>query len=112
MRPIPNCTTTPSSRPTSNAGGTDAVDDVFASLDALATAELIRRRKLGASELLDAALLRLRAVNGQLNAITDLYDGTLLENSVATAGEGPFRGVPFVIKQLMADCAGTPTTLG
>ncbi len=28
------------------------------------------------------------------------------------AGKGPFEGVPFVVKQLMADCAGTPTTLG
>ncbi len=28
------------------------------------------------------------------------------------AGQGPFEGVPFVVKQLMADCAGTPTTLG
>ena len=27
-------------------------------------------------------------------------------------GKGLFEGVPFVVKQLMADCAGTPTTLG
>jgi Asp-tRNA(Asn)/Glu-tRNA(Gln) amidotransferase A subunit family amidase len=47
-----------------------------------------------------------------LNAITDFYDGPLLEKSVAMAGKGPFEGVPFVVKQLMADCAGTPTTLG
>jgi amidase len=31
---------------------------------------------------------------------------------VPSAGDGPFQGVPFVVKQLMADCAGTPTTLG
>ena len=52
------------------------------------------------------------ALNQSLNAITDFYDGALLEKSVAMAGKGPFEGVPFVVKQLMADCAGTPTTLG
>lgn len=88
------------------------MENLFATLDALAVAELIRARKLGARELLDATLARLRAVNGKLNAITDFYEGDLLERSVAAAGEGPFQGIPFVVKQLMADCAGTPTTLG
>src|SRR5262249_20897076 len=55
---------------------------------------------------------RLRRLNSELNAITDFYDGQLLEQSVKLAGEGPFQGVPYVIKQLMAECAGTPTTLG
>src|SRR4029453_9725523 len=61
---------------------------------------------------LDGTLARLRGLNRSLNAITDFYDGALLEKSVAMAGKGPFEGVPFVVKQLMADCAGTPTTLG
>ena len=88
------------------------MDDLFASHDALAIAQLIKARKLGARELLDGTLGRLRSLNASLNAITDLYDGDLLERSVAAAGDGPFHGVPFVVKQLMADCAGTPTTLG
>ena len=44
--------------------------------------------------------------------MTDFYEGDLLEKSVAAAGDGPFHGIPFVVKQLMADCAGTPTTVG
>lgn len=88
------------------------MDDLFANHDALAIGELVRSRKLGARELLDGTLVRLRTVNAPLNAITHFYDGALLEKSVAAAGEGPFQGVPFVVKQLMADCAGTPTTLG
>jgi Asp-tRNA(Asn)/Glu-tRNA(Gln) amidotransferase A subunit family amidase len=88
------------------------VDDLFATYDALAVAHLVKARKVGARELLDGTLARLRTLNAGLNAITDLYDGALLERSIAAAGEGPFQGVPFVVKQLMADCAGTPTTLG
>ncbi|MPZ33418.1 MAG: amidase [Rhodospirillales bacterium] len=88
------------------------MDDLFASHDALAVGQLIKTGKLGARELLNGTLARLRALNQSLNAITDFYDGPLLEKSVAMAGKGPFAGVPFVVKQLMADCAGTPTTLG
>jgi amidase len=88
------------------------LDDLFATHDALAVAELVKTRKLGARELLDGTLKKLRTLNSSLNAITDFYGGALLEKSVAAAGEGPFQGVPFVVKQLMAECAGTPTTLG
>lgn len=88
------------------------MDDLFATHDALAVAGLIKARKLDARELLDAALRSVRDANGPLNAVTDFYDGELLERSVAAAGEGPFQGIPYLVKQLMAECAGTPTTLG
>lgn len=88
------------------------MEDLFEAHDALAVAELIRSRKIGAREVLDASLQRLRVVNSTLNAITDFYGGELLEKSVVAAGDGPFHGIPFVVKQLMADCAGTPTTVG
>ena len=82
------------------------MDDLFESHDALAVGELVRARKLGARELLDGTLANLRKLNADLNAITDFYD------DAPPAAEGPFQGVPFVVKQLMADCAGHPTTLG
>jgi len=46
------------------------VDDLFATHDALAVAQLIKQRKLGTRELLDGTLARLRTLNGSLNAIT------------------------------------------
>jgi amidase len=82
------------------------VQDLFATHDALAVADLIRARKLGAREVLEASLSSLRRLNGQLNAITDFYDDAL------PAADGPFHGVPYLVKQLMADCAGHPTTVG
>jgi len=82
------------------------VDDLFATHDALAVAQLIRTRKLGANEVRDATLVNLHRLNGSLHAVTDFYE------DAPPAAEGPFHGVPYVIKQLMADCAGHPTTLG
>ena len=82
-----------SSRPTSSAGGTE-LDALFATHDALAVAELIRARKLGAKEVLDATMASLRKANERLNAITDFYD------DAPPAADGPFHGVPYVIKQL------------
>src|SRR5258708_38973668 len=100
-----------SSQLISSAGGIE-VEDIFATHDALAAAQLVKAKKLGPGELLDATIARLRTLNASLNAVTDFYEGALLEKSVASAGEGPFQGVPFVVKQLLADCAGTPTTPG
>jgi len=88
------------------------VDDLFATHDALAVGELVKARKIGVRELVDDTIARLRKLNASLNAVTDFYEGALLDGSVAAAAEGPFQGVPFVVKQLMAECAGTPTTLG
>jgi len=82
------------------------VDDLFATHDALAVADLVKQRKLLAKDVLDATLANLRRLNPSLNAITDFYD------DAPPAADGPFQGVPYVIKQLMADCAGHPTTVG
>ena len=88
------------------------MDDLFATRDALDVAGLIQARKLGARELLDGTIASLRRANGPLNAITDFHEGELLEKSIAAAGDGPFHGIPYVLKQLMVECMGTPTTLG
>lgn len=88
------------------------MEDLFATRDALAVAELVRSRQIGVREVLDATLARLHEANVELNAITDFYEDELLGKSIAVAGDGPFHGIPFVVKQLMADCAGTPTTVG
>ena len=75
--------TTSSWLPTWRAGGTD-VDNLFVDNDALAVAELVRTRKLGAQELLAGTLANLRKINADLNAITDFYD------DAPAAAEGPF----------------------
>lgn len=69
--------------------------DLFATHDALAVAELIKAGKLDARELLDATLQSLREANARLNAVTDIYEGELLERSISGAGEGPFQSSPI-----------------
>jgi len=47
----------------------------FATLDATAQAELVRRREASPAELVDAAIARIEVVNPALNAVTHkLYD--------------------------------------
>ena len=87
-------------------------NDDFASLDAIAQAELVRRREVRPVELLEAAIARIERLNPRLNAVvTRLYD----QARAAAAREipdGPFSGVPFLLKDLGASYAGAPMTSG
>ncbi|HEX4711169.1 amidase [Phenylobacterium sp.] len=77
--------------------------------DAVGLAELVARREVSAQELLDAAVARMDTVNPQINAVTlDLRERARAE----PAHSGPFGGVPFLLKDLGAALAGTPTTAG
>lgn len=78
--------------------------------DALGLADLVRRREVSAEELLEAAIARVEARNPTVNAVVQkLYD---YGRQAIAAGlpQGPFTGVPFVLKDLSASLAGTPTT--
>lgn len=74
--------------------------DPFQWLDAMAQAELVKKKEVKASELVDAAISRLERVNPQLNAVvTTLFDEAR-EAARAELAEGPFAGVPFLVKDL------------
>jgi amidase len=86
--------------------------DDFASLDATAQAELVRRKEVKPIELVDAAIGRIERVNPQLNAvITPMFD---LARKIAQGPlpDGPFTGVPFLLKDLMAAYSGVRMTWG
>ncbi|MGY8656631.1 MAG: amidase family protein [Verrucomicrobiia bacterium] len=73
--------------------------------DATALAALVRSSDVTPRELLDLAILRLEAVNPSLNAVVQkLYDFARKEIE-AGLPEGPFRGVPFLLKD-QTDLAG------
>jgi amidase len=83
-----------------------------AALDAVGQAELVRNGDLSPTELVEAAIERIESVNPTLNCVvTPLYEQAL----ASAAGElpdGPFRGVPFLLKDLLASYAGVPLTEG
>lgn len=94
--------------------------DDYVAHDGLGLAALVQRGELRATELLDLALQRLKAVNPQLNAVVRRRDDAARREAEAidaarAAGrlQGmPFAGVPFLVKDLLATLAGEPTGCG
>jgi len=88
-------------------------DDV-AWLDATGQAELVRRGDVTPAELVDGALARIEALNPQLNAV--IHDRSEKARAEAAAAadlpDGPFRGVPFLLKDGVAHSAGDPFHCG
>jgi Asp-tRNA(Asn)/Glu-tRNA(Gln) amidotransferase A subunit family amidase len=80
--------------------------------DALGLAELVRSKEFAAEELLEAAIARIEAINPELNAVViKMYDEA--RATIASGvGDGPFAGVPFLLKDLGAPYEGVRTTLG
>jgi len=88
------------------------VTEELSSLDATAQADLVRTGKASPLELVDAAISRIERLNPEINAVTfPLFERARAE-AVAELPEGPFRGVPFLLKDLAAELAGTPLTEG
>jgi amidase len=80
----------------------------LARLDATGQAEMVRDGQVSPAELVESAIGRIEAINPELNAvITELF-----EKATAAAGrplpDGPFRGVPMLLKDLACHSAGDP----
>jgi amidase len=84
----------------------------LAALDATAQAELVHNGDASAAELVDAAIARIEKLNGEVNAVIHpLFDRAhaLVQSGVP---QGPFSGVPIVIKDLDGTLAGAPYHAG
>ena len=82
----------------------------YGELDGLALADLVRRREVSALEVLETTVARIEARNPALNAVVaTLYDEA---RQAIDAGlpDGPFTGVPYGFKELVAAVIGAPTT--
>jgi amidase len=74
-------------------------------IDATAQADLVRSGEVTSQELVEGAIERIEALNGELNAVIH----PLFEEAHATApADGPFQGVPFVVKDLGCTVKDTP----
>jgi amidase len=80
--------------------------------DGLGLAELVRQGQVTPDELLDAAIERVEARNGAVNAVVSkLYDRAR-QSIAAGLPDGPLRGVPFLLKDLGGWLAGDTVTRG
>jgi Asp-tRNA(Asn)/Glu-tRNA(Gln) amidotransferase A subunit family amidase len=80
--------------------------DDYLTHDAVGLAELVRNGEVKPDELLEAARARMAEVNPRINAVVAEVD------PAEGGGEGPFGGVPFLLKDLHQDIAGHPTSDG
>lgn len=85
----------------------------YAKCDALGLTEMVRSKKISPAELVEEAIRRTEKYNPELNAVIyKMYDQARAEAKSALPG-GPFRGVPFFLKDILpATYAGVPTSCG
>lgn len=89
-----------------------SLSDELAFLDATAQAELVHRKQITPLELVDAAIARIERVNPTLNAvITPMFESARIA-ARGPLSNGPFRGVPFLLKDLLASYAGVRMASG
>jgi len=82
----------------------------FADYDGLALAQLVRNRDVKPSELLEAAIERIERHNPKLNAVVYKAYDEARATAQAALPDGPFKGVPFLIKDLGVRVKGWPRT--
>jgi amidase len=84
----------------------------YAQYDGMGLAELVKKREVSPAEVCEEAITRIERVNPALNAvITTMYD-LARETVQNNLPDGPFAGVPFLLKDLLGDFAGVPQTMG
>jgi amidase len=85
--------------------------DEYATFDGVGLAELVRKREVTPAELVEAAIARVERHNPKINAV--VYEAFEEARAKADAlPDGPFRGVPFLVKDLLIAVTGWPRTSG
>jgi len=81
-------------------------------LDATAQADLVRRGEASPLELVEAAISRIEHLNPQLDAVIRKRFELARKEAVGDLPDGPFRGVPILLKDLGCMVAGEPMSFG
>ena len=80
--------------------------------DALGLAELVRTGEVTSAELVEECISRIQSVNPQINSVVfELFEAARAR-SAQSCGDGPFAGIPFLIKDLIQRIPGVPTQEG
>ena len=84
----------------------------YASYDALGLAGLVAKKQVSPKELAQLAAAAIAAVNPAVNAVIETYPDRIDDLDERTLGTGPFRGVPFLIKDFFGHEAGRTIEFG
>jgi amidase len=82
--------------------------DVLGDLDATGLAELVRLGEVHPSELVDAAIARIEKLDPEINAVIHPRFERARAEASGPLPDGPFRGVPFLLKDIFCHSAGDP----
>ena len=80
--------------------------------DATGLAELVAKGETSAHELLDCAIEQAARLNPSLNAVVMLQESAARAMIDAGLPDGPFKGVPFLMKDLKCEAKDFPTNNG
>ncbi len=80
--------------------------------DGLGLAELVKKKEVFPGELLEASIERIEKRNPQLGAVVLKMFDQARQSVQKIDLQGPFAGVPFLLKDLLAAYAGVPMTGG
>jgi amidase len=84
----------------------------YSEYDGLGLAELVRQREISPADLVEAAIERIEHHNGALNAVVFKAYDEARKTATGDLPDGPFRGVPFLVKDHDVAVGGWPTTHG
>src|SRR5690606_6753756 len=84
----------------------------YAGYDGLGLAELVARKAVSPKELAVTASRAVEIANPAVNAVVELYADRIDALDEAKLGTGPFRGVPFLIKDVFGHEAGRKIECG
>lgn len=80
--------------------------------DAIGLAQLVRSGAVSVAELVEAAISRVEALDGQINAVVHRAFDEARTAASGALPDGPFAGVPFLVKDFGIGVAGWPNTSG
>src|SRR5213083_1593948 len=84
----------------------------YASHDALGLAALVASRQVSPTELAATAAAAIAAINPAVNAVVETYPDRIDALDERRLGDGPFRGVPFLMKDVFGHEAGRKIEFG
>ncbi len=84
----------------------------YASFDATGLADLVAKGEVSPKQLARTAAIAIERANPLLNAVVETYADRIDDLDESTLGAGPFRGVPFLIKDVFGHEAGRRIEFG